>query len=216
MINASPVPAVTDANFWEIAKISPITAMRSEWFDVLTLLEPERWLWMQENNAARWVMEGVANELPLAHLHDAQVSEFIADCAERLLPVYEACHPESSVLRDAIRARRDLAHGVITLEQLQQVQETCRKASWEHSAKPVTPSIATRPRARIASPWPCMKAVRAMALAGPAAVVEGLVSASATSRDDSTPGSYQYSHGRARQEAQWQWKRLLWYLREQP
>ena len=55
---------------------------------------------------------------------------FAADCAERVLPIYEKDYPDDDRPRKAIQAARDYANGKITEEELDAAGDAARAAAW--------------------------------------------------------------------------------------
>ena len=55
---------------------------------------------------------------------------FAADCAERVLHIYEKKHPDDGRPRKAIQAARDYANGKITKNELAAARDAARDAAW--------------------------------------------------------------------------------------
>ena len=56
---------------------------------------------------------------------------FAADCAERVLPIYEKEYPDDDRPRKAIQAARDYANGKITKDKLAAAWDAARAAAWD-------------------------------------------------------------------------------------
>lgn len=53
---------------------------------------------------------------------------FVAECSERVLPVFEARHPGEKAPAEAIQASRDFADGKITSQELYAAQQAAKAA----------------------------------------------------------------------------------------
>lgn len=61
--------------------------------------------------------------------NDKTARLFAADCAERVLPIYEKQYPDDDCPRKAIQAARDYANGLISEEKLAAAGATAREAA---------------------------------------------------------------------------------------
>jgi hypothetical protein len=76
--------------------------------------EPIELLTILESNGIDdtiWALRGVEGK-------DKEIRLFAADCAELVLPIYEKHYPSDNRPRLAIKAARDYANGLITLQEL--------------------------------------------------------------------------------------------------
>ena len=96
--------------WWGLAKDYPLDAMVSVLYPLLTLESPERWTQLEEDNVEKWI------ELSCKKLAPFQAHLFAADCAERVLAIFEAEYPDDKRPREAIRVRRLFARGEVTAE----------------------------------------------------------------------------------------------------
>ena len=117
---------------------------------------------------------------------------FAADCAEKVLPIYEKEYPNEDAPRKAIQAARDYANGKITKEQLAVASDAARDAAW-------------------AAAW-----AAASAAAWAAAWAAASAAASAAARDAARAAASAAASAAAWDAAwDWQTERLFKYLEEQ-
>jgi hypothetical protein len=112
----TPLAALAHPNcpadlWWELATHHPMEAQESVLYSMLTLESPERWAQLERTNLERWIRD-VCNSLSRKSQH-----LFAADCAERVLPIFERKHPNDKRPREAIRLRRLFAKKEATVEQ---------------------------------------------------------------------------------------------------
>ena len=115
---------------------------------------------------------------------------FAADCAERVLPIFEKEYPDEDAPRKAIQAARDYANGKINKKQLAAASDAARTAA------SAAASAAARDAARAA--WDAAWA------AASAAARDAVTAASAAARDAARDAA-----------REWQAERLFKYLEEQ-
>ncbi len=86
--------------WYQTARFHPLEAMASPLYSIFLLEDPSQWLNLERKNAQFWMYEhskGMCIQLQRA---------FGADCLERVLPLFEAMHPTTRTIRDAIRMVR--------------------------------------------------------------------------------------------------------------
>ena len=103
-------PECNNERWWELAERHPLEAQASALYWMLTLESPERWEKLQRQNIGNWVEEAT-ERLPFR-----ERELFAADCAERVLPIYERAYPGASCVREAIEVRRCYALGQTSKE----------------------------------------------------------------------------------------------------
>jgi hypothetical protein len=112
--------------------------------------------------------------------HDKEIRLFAADCAESVLHIYEAEHPDDDRVRKAIQAVREYANGLISADELaekrfkawQAAGEASRAAAWAAGDA----SRAASRAAAWAAAWAAVDAARAAAGDASRAAVRAAVS----------------------------------------
>lgn len=74
-------------------------------------------------NHAIWALRAVEG-------HDREIRLYAADCAERVLPIFEAQYPGDGRPRKAIQATRDYAEGRIDAGELEAARAAAEAAAW--------------------------------------------------------------------------------------
>lgn len=109
-----PAEILTEEAFWAAAERDAIAAMRSPLFDLLTLASPERWLALETTNLSIWIFYAIR------HLTPVQQRLFACDCAEHLLPHHRNSRfytpIDKSLLEEAITLARSYAKGAVVVE----------------------------------------------------------------------------------------------------
>ena len=110
-------PECNSERWWKLAKDYPLDAMASALYFLLTLESPERWEQLQKENIGDWV------KLAVERLPFRERELFAADCAERVLHLYERECPGDTRVREVIEARRRYALGLISQEEWEAARE---------------------------------------------------------------------------------------------
>jgi len=108
--------------WWLLARDFPIEAIQSVLFPLLTLESPERWEALYQENCGNWF------DNALERLTPAQRQLFVADCAERVLPLFESYYPGDTSARESIRLHRMAARGEWVGTQLAEAQRQTQEA----------------------------------------------------------------------------------------
>ena len=103
-------PGCGTERWWALASIYPIAAIESVLYPLLTLEAPERWERLQRENIEDWILTAID------HLPEQKKQLFAADCAERVLHLYERECPGDTRVREVIEARRRYALGLTSKE----------------------------------------------------------------------------------------------------
>jgi len=103
--------------WWELAERYPIQAETSVLYPILTLESPDRWKELEANSAWSWTYDLMKTLPPkIQYL-------FAAECAERVLPIWEADFPKDKRPRQAIATARAFGLGKATQRQLQEASK---------------------------------------------------------------------------------------------
>jgi len=105
-------PECPTAEWWWLAEKYPVAAIQSPLYPLMILEAPDRWVEIEARHAADWINK-YANHLPLR-----EDRLFGADCAERVLPLWERVHKNARP-RQAIAVARAYAMGKATEDQLE-------------------------------------------------------------------------------------------------
>jgi len=170
--------------WWSLALWHPMEAENSPAYPLLTLEEPERWDQVIEQHVDKWLQDGVL------HLTEKEQHLLAADCAERVLPLYEAKVPWKDDNRpsEAIRLHRLYAHGEATKRRWEDAADACIMAALHPRIPDI--HIQVRNAAQAAS---CQTAHAAMKAAQSTFLFKTDLAA----------------------EKRWQWDRLRLYLRKE-
>ena len=104
--------------WWALAKSYPVEAMDSPLYPLLTLETPERWLAMQEKHGESWMTTY------LRHLSPAQQQWMAAACIEHVLPWFVGApgHDIYRQMRTAMERRRAFARGELSEEEWEEIR----------------------------------------------------------------------------------------------
>ena len=94
--------------WWEAASYCPKEAMESPLYDLFLLESPDRWILMEQQTSAAWT------DRYFASLSWEKKHLFVADCAEHVLPLFEARWPDNDVPRQSITLRRQFAKNEVS------------------------------------------------------------------------------------------------------
>ena len=186
-------PHCETERWWELAKEYPIEAMSSALYWMLILEKPERWEQLQQGNIDDWVSQA-AERLPFR-----ERELFAADCAERVLCLYERKFPGDRRVRDAIEARRYYANGRISQEEWEAARKSVNDVA--SSARAATNDVESR--ASLSSAIGATETAAADAAA--AATWYAAVFAEAYNAESAIAACYA--------ERLWQWERAQAYVR---
>ncbi len=171
--------------WWELAAKHPIEAERSVLFPLLTLENPGRWEGMTRENIEHWIRQYMRTLPP------RERRLFAADCAERVLPIFEEANPGDLRPRQSIEMARDWATGGGWTPDRLRVEKAALSAAFSNQ-----PSYVARAAAN--------------ALSGHEEEVRNVPSLAAMAMGSRYPSP---SYGAAVQnEFLWQWHRLRQYL----
>jgi hypothetical protein len=176
--------------WWKLAIHFPIEAPATPAGALFLLEEPERWEALETQHANTWLNDWLRN------LTEPMRWQFGADCAERVLPLFEAAIPGDAGPRLAIAAARKFAKGKITKEALLEAR-TAAFDSAVPSAYGDVISLAAKAAAEITS---------ADFRSTPSFAAEAVYDVAW--KPNQRYGSIAYDKERV-----WQWHRLLQYLR---
>jgi len=179
--------------WWSLAVNYPIEAMQSILYDLMTLEEPERWVQLEEDHIQDWI-DTIASGLP-----PMQQELFAADCAERVLPIFERAHPDDKRPRKAIHLRRLFAANQASREAW---IEACAAAN--EAALEAKESGASDNGAAADAAFACTRDADG-------AAQSAVWAASDAEADIITDGPAAWAA--VYRESRWQWKRLQAYLR---
>jgi len=118
-------PNCPAALWWALAEEDPVDAPFTPAGQLFLLEEPERWEALARKNASRWIRSWGQDLSPPAQ------RLLIADCAERVLPLYEAIDPANKRPRRAVEAGRAYAKGLLTQSELKKVWAVIENARKE-------------------------------------------------------------------------------------
>ena len=132
-------------HWWNLAKKHPIEAIKSVLYPLMTLESPDRWHALEQAHIIDWIKIGI-NRLSAAQQH-----LFAADCAEQVLPYFEAVYPEDRRPREAIQVHRLFANGGTTPSAWRKAQTASYNAAnaanaiatkaWKANQSRYTPAI---------------------------------------------------------------------------
>jgi hypothetical protein len=86
--------------WWKLAKSFPLVAISSPLYELNILAEPEKWESLEQVNAVDWLGKYRVN------LSNNNMRHFAADCAMRVLSVFEKQFPDNKFPRQAIETAR--------------------------------------------------------------------------------------------------------------
>ena len=102
---------------------------------------------------ALWCLRSICPE------HDKEVRLFAADCAERVLHIYEKKYPKDTRMRDCINTARLFANGEATQEQLAAARAAARAAAGAAAGAARAAAWAAAGAAARAAAWAAARAV---------------------------------------------------------
>jgi len=198
-----PVAALQHPNcptvlWWDLAAQHPVEAMHSVLYPLMTLEEPGRWLQIKNSNIAAWIDR---------YRHELQPSKrylFSAECAERVLPLFEKMYPTDQRPRIAITIARRFARGQATQEQVWDAYSLAEAAS--KSAQVADKGVSD---------------AKAAAWKAAASAAEVCHATWLTAGDSATHAAraifrslqpFDVAYAAELAERQWQWERLLKYI----
>jgi hypothetical protein len=125
----SPIAVVRHPNcppdlFRALVVDHPLEALQSPALALFELEAPGFWESLEREHAERWV------EIVLPTLSEQAQQLWAADCAERVLPLYERTYPGDARARDALAARRAYARGEIDAAAWAAAWDAARAAAW--------------------------------------------------------------------------------------
>jgi hypothetical protein len=194
---AEPALAILHPNcpsdvWWRLAETYPTQAIQSPAYQLFLLEEPDRWLALEMEHAARWV------EVCMHWLGtNSAMRRFAADCAAHVLHFWTASYPQDKRPAKAIQAARKYAAGRLSEEDLLLVWQQADGAA--HAARePALSAGRSAMHAADSNPAKLLNAIRA---AGNAAYYA-----------EGPAGGSSGADTEEEREQVWQWHRLLWYL----
>jgi len=113
-------------DWWRLAGTLPLEAQKSPLYSLLTLESPVRWLTMERGRIDVWI------QAALRRLPRGRKELFAADCAERVLYLYENLYI-SEAPRLAMEARRAWGRGKTTAEAWEQARLNAEMAADSHA-----------------------------------------------------------------------------------
>jgi len=116
-------PECDSERWWALAKDHPLEAMSSPLFSLLTLESPGRWEILQKENIDRWIRDA------MLQLPSSDREQYAAECAERVLYVYDLAYPGATLIREAVDARRRRAKGRISEEAYRRIANVAYRAA---------------------------------------------------------------------------------------
>lgn len=173
-------PNCPKALWMALAGEYPLEAMESVLYVFFLWEDPSVWQEIERENIERWIMNGI-HRLP----SDKERRLFAADCAERVLHLFEQEYPNDLAPRQKIDATRLYAHGKISMAQLKEASD----------AALITVNIAYHAPSLSASNWSAHDA------------------AAATYDPSDAPYYAVRAAADKIEERRWQWARLQQYLR---
>jgi len=194
---AEPALAILHPNcpndlWWRLAETYPTQAIQSPAYQLFLLEEPDRWLALEMEHAARWV-EVCRHWLGT----NSAMRRFAADCAAHVLHFWTASYPQDKRPAKAIQAARKYAAGRLSEEDLLLVWQQADGAA--HAARePALSAGRSAMHAADSNPAKLLNAIRA---AGNAAYYA-----------EGPAGGPSGADTEEEREQVWQWHRLLWYL----
>jgi len=108
--------------WWQLAAEFPGAARLSILYPLMTLEAPERWEQLEKDHAAKWIDKYTPK------LTEQNQRRFAADCAERVLPVFEKKDKKDKGPRRAIELARAYANGTVRKAELHAAHESAKKA----------------------------------------------------------------------------------------
>ena len=193
----SPIAALQHPNcpeklWWDLAAKHPTEALDSPAGVVFLRASADKWTALEQESVARWINE-TADHLPEAVQH-----LFAADCAEHVLPLYEAVFPNDNRPREGIRVRRLLARGRATETMWTAARTAAKEAVIADNQEPTKNAAWDAARAAAG------ETTAASALA--AAWAAGWAATDAAGGDEARSAAWTV-------ERLWQWRCLLQYAR---
>ena len=182
--------------WWFLASLYPLPAKDSPLWDLLTLAEMGRWEKMSDHSLGSWIPAHVSL-MPWD-----QRELFAADCAERVVSIYERAYPYDRRIKEAIRARRFYARGLISVDQWERARESASGAF--PPGDPLRKDCAVVFAARSASAWSIVESAYVASRAVGHLVAYSFV--------DNTFSQESYFDSYLK-ERRWQWGRIQQYLR---
>ncbi|MDE1946260.1 MAG: hypothetical protein KGH93_03660, partial [Patescibacteria group bacterium] len=128
------------------------------------------------------------------------------DCAERVLPIFEAAHPGDSRPREAIAVARRCADGLATVEELDAARAAAESAAW-YAAESAAESAAWA--AAESAAWAAESAAGSAAWYAAESAAGSAARAAAESAAWSAAGSAAAATIRSAGERRWQSDRLI-------
>ena len=199
LAKSKPQEALANPNcpvalWWELAAKYPMEAQASLLFEMLTLEEPGRWDALEKHWASAWIHFFTKKLSPKDDLL------FAADCAERVLPIFESKRKGDFRMRQAIESARSWVEGRVPKSDLHKAWKNALLAAKEDSTWGAS-------HAARAAAYPSGKGRDAASHAG-SAVYNSVLEA--------TYNSYAEAAKALAEEQLWQWHHLQAQLRRGP
>jgi len=134
--------------WWELAENHPLEAEASILYPILTLEAPERWAELEKRCIWSWTYT-LMSKLPIKMQH-----LFAAECANRVLHIWEDDFPRDKRPRQAIAAARAFGNGKATQSQLDAAYQAALRSEMDMSDGGYDNACAANTAAFAASPTP--------------------------------------------------------------
>jgi len=203
------------ATWWQVAEIYPLEAQGSVLYHLLTLEEPERWFALERKHGWYWV-KSVTSRLSAK---DQRL--FAADCAEHVLPLFEAVYPDEKAPRHVIDLKRECQGGKVPYPRIEAVQAAALQVVQKAQKAALAASNKLNPLQPIWEDTQKARALHAAERAARAALAAGGMHAnSASAANYAAMAVGELLQGKAadsatEEESVWQWERLQDYLYKQ-
>ena len=119
------VPCENGLHCWPAENVLQLTGPR---MGIVTI--GDEYVWHGEGNDLKLVAREMTLVRMVDEYNERTLRLFAADCAERVLPIYESRHPDDDRPKRAIEVARLFANGEATREELDAARDAARAAAW--------------------------------------------------------------------------------------